>query len=296
MKKIEKILFPTKFRELSFNALESLLVLKEDGLREVLLLYIIPRDEVAFVPYGGYLKEVEEKLREEARIRFEDWQRVLTQAGVESRIVIEVGDPVPRILSIADNEKVDLIVAGKKRKTGAEGIFIGSRTMGILRRTRVPVLVHKYMVQFKQEGETVTRTNDRIFERPLLATDWSPPSERSLELLLPLRKVLRRAIVTHIISSTITSGMDTSGLRRLEEESRTKLERYCKTLEDAGIEAEYHLSAGDEVREIIQVSRDFTTTMIIMGSTGKGRLHKLVLGSVSHGVAEASELPTLLVP
>ena len=57
--KIEKILFPTKFRELAFDSLESLLVLKEVGLKEVVLYYVIPREEISFVPYGGYLKQEE---------------------------------------------------------------------------------------------------------------------------------------------------------------------------------------------------------------------------------------------
>ena len=60
--KIEKILFPTKFREFA-SPLESLLVLKEVGIKEVVLYYVIPREDVGFVPYGGYLKEEEERLR-----------------------------------------------------------------------------------------------------------------------------------------------------------------------------------------------------------------------------------------
>ena len=89
--KIEKILFPTKFRHLALNSLEQLYPLKAAGLKEVVLCYIIPRDEVGFVPYGGYLKEEEERLRAEARIRFEDWQQSLSKQGISSKIVIEVG-------------------------------------------------------------------------------------------------------------------------------------------------------------------------------------------------------------
>ncbi|MBZ0156550.1 MAG: universal stress protein [Alphaproteobacteria bacterium] len=294
--KIEKILFPTQFRELAFNTLESLFVLKEAGLREILLVHIIPRDEVAFVPFGGYLKEEEEHLRQEARIRFEAWQKALEREGIGSRVVIEVGDPVPRILSIADEEGVDLIVTGKKRQTGMEELFIGSRTMDILRRTRRPVLVHKYMVQFEWNGEIVTRTNDRIFERPLLATDWSPASGRALEFLLTLGSIVKKVMVTHIIGDKIAKGLEQPELSRIEQESRERLEQYCRALREAGVDADPHLSAGNEVQEIIQISREFNASMITGGTTGKDRLHGLILGSVSHRIAETSELPTLLVP
>lgn len=296
MNKIEKLLFPTEFRKLDYNALESLLVLQKAGLKEILLCYVIPREEVAFVPFGGYLKEEEERLRNEARIRFEDWQRTLAPRGIASRIIIEVGDPVPKILALAEREGVDLIVAGKKSHSVKEALFIGSHTTDILRRSPVPVLAHRHMVQFEWTGEQVSRTNERVFEQPLIATDWSAPSEKALMLLLRLREVIRKVIVAHIIGTKMAKGMGEAELRRIEEESRARLARYCSLLRDAGVEAEPHLSAGNEVQELLNVSRQFDATMIVMGTTGKDRVHEWLLGSVSHRVAERSELPTLLVP
>ncbi|MEW5746523.1 MAG: universal stress protein [Nitrospirota bacterium] len=293
---IEKLLFPTQFKELAFDTLETLLALRRVGLREIVLSYIIPREEVAFVPFGGYLKEEEERLRNEARIRFEDWQRVLSSAGIASTIVIEVGDAVPRILAIAQRERVDLIVVGRKRLTMGESLFIGSHTMDILRRSPIPVLVHKYMVQFERSGETVSRVNDRIFERPLLATDWSGPSRKALEFILSLKGVAAKALVAHVIGSKLSKGLEQSELLRIERESKERLEQYCAMLREAGIDAEPHLSAGDEVRELLSLSREFDASMIVMGTTGKDRLHEFFLGSVSHRMAERSELPTLLVP
>ena len=66
--KIEKVIFHTRFRDLAFNALEAILELKKAGLKEVVLTYVIPREEVAFVPYGGYLKDEAEQLEEVARL------------------------------------------------------------------------------------------------------------------------------------------------------------------------------------------------------------------------------------
>ena len=60
---IRKILFATRFRELSFDALRALLEFKEAGLEEIVLLHVIEREKVGFVPYGGYLKEEEERLK-----------------------------------------------------------------------------------------------------------------------------------------------------------------------------------------------------------------------------------------
>lgn len=292
--KIEKILFPTRFQELAFNCLESLLVLRKAGLREVVLCHIIARDQVAFVPFGGYLKEEAEKLREEARIRFEDWQSALKGSGIESKVVIEVGDPIHKILSIAESEGVDLMVVGRKKRTLADA-FAGSHTLEILRRSTVPVLVNKYMVEFEWGGEVLTRLNDRIFEKPLLAADWTPPTERALALLASLGGVVQSAALCHVLDVKLHGEKDKEKLKCLEEQCSAALAGYRKTLEKAGIQAETHLAAGRKDEEIMRVARESRATMILMGTTGKDKLHELWQESVSHNIAKASELPTLLV-
>lgn len=294
--KIEKLLFPTKFSELDYNSLESLVGLKGVGLKEIIFYHVIPREEVGFVPFGGYLKDEEEKIREEARIRFEDWQKSLSAKGIGSKIIIEVGDPVPCILKIAEKEKVNLIVVGKKKKLGHDGHFIGSHTLQIITRSKIPALASKYMVQFEREGEIVTRTNDDIFKRPLLATDWSAPSDKALELLMSFNGLIEKAFVSHVIGVKIAKSIDKTELHRIEKESKERLGKYCERLKSAGISAEPHLGAGRTVLELIRISRDLKASMIIMGTTGKDRIHELFLGSVSHRIAGMSELPTLLVP
>ena len=294
--KFERILFPTKFRELDFDSLESLLELKKAGLKEIVLTFVIPKEDVAFVPYGGYLKDEEERLREEARIRFEDWQESVSKKGIKTKIRIEVGAPIPKIMSIAEEEKVDMIVAGSGKKTEIEEVCLGSHTLGLIRRATIPILVNKYMALFEREGELVTQVNGRMFTNPMLATDWSKPSEKAMEVLMALKGSVEKAMVAHIIEVKIAKGHDKSGLERLEKESEKRLKEYCDRLKKNGIKAESHLSAGKSAPEIIRVAREHKASMIIMGTTGKDRFKEFWLGSVSHRVAEEAELPVLLVP
>lgn len=292
--KIEKILFPTKFQELAFNCLESLFVLRDAGLREVVLYHIIAREQVGFVPFGGYLKEEADKLREEARIRFEDWQAALAKNGIEGKVIIDVGEPVHKILSIAEAEEVDLMVVGRKKRTLAD-TFAGSRTLEIIRRSTVPVLVNKYMVEFEWSGEVLTRVNDRIFDKPLLATDWTEPSERALALLISLGEVVKGAVLCHVLDVKLHGEKDGDKVAGLQEEANMKLAGCCGMLEKEGIQAEIHLAAGHKGEEIMRIARESHASMIVMGTTGKDRLHELWQESVSHDIAKASELPTLLV-
>jgi nucleotide-binding universal stress UspA family protein len=291
---IQKILFPTKFRELAFNSIETLFILKKAGLQKIVLSRIILRDEVGFVPFGGYLKEEEEKMQEEAKIRFEDWQRSLSQNGIMSKKVIEVGEPVPMILDLAEKEKIDLIVIGRKKRTDTEKSFIGSYTHDLITRSRFPILVSKYMVQFKWEDALLTKVNDRPFETPLFAADWSEQSQRAVDILISLKNVVKKVYVFHDIN---LKNHDTEEFPAMEKETREKLDTYCRQLKEAGIDAEPHLGAGGVLDEMLRVSREREASMIVIGNTSKNHfMNDMLHRSLSYQVAKMSELPTLLVP
>ncbi|MCP4681264.1 MAG: universal stress protein [Desulfobacterales bacterium] len=294
--KFEKILFYTNFGELAFNSLEAILELKDAGLKKVVLVNVIPREDVAFVPYGGYLKEEEDRLKESARIRFEEWQNAVTKKGIDCAFRIEVGAPNSKILSIAEEEKVDMIVGGRKKRTTFEKIYVGEHILDLLRRSNVPILMGKYKVQFESDGGSFTHINDHIFKRPLLATDWSQPSKNALKDILAFKGVTEKVLVAHVIGNKISKRIDAPGLKSLKKESKKRLKGFCDELSNAGIEAEPHLSIGKSVVEIIKLSREYDATMIVMGKTGKDWLKEYWLGGVSHKVAEISELPVLLVP
>ncbi len=293
--KFEKILFHTRFRELALNSFTSILELEKAGLKKVVLAHIIPREDF-LVPYGGYMKDKEEELIELAKINFEEWRQTVADHPVEMDFRVEVGSVNDKMLEIAQQEDVDLVVAGRKKRSLLEKIYVGSHILDLVRRSPKPVLLSKYMVQFEWEGETLTRTNDRVFSCPMLATDWSEPSENAIQALLAMKGAIQKVILTHNIDSKLTKNRSKIDIRALEEESRKRLEKYCDTLKKHGMSAEPHLSFGHTATEIIRLSREHGATMIILGRTGKDWFHEYWFGGVSHRVAENSELPVMLVP
>lgn len=292
----ETLLFHTRFRELAFNSLKGLLELKGAGLKKVVLAHVIPREDVAFVPYGGTLKEDENRIREEARIQFDDWIQTIGDPQLEFLQRIEVGAPNAVILDMAKEEKADLIVVGRKKRTALEKVYVGTHVLDILRRSTIPVLMSKYMVQYEWQGESLMRTNEQIWKRPLLASDWSEPSRRALDAALALKGLVEKLIVTHVLGARRIKNLEPPAVKRLEEESVKRLQSWCREVDDAGITSEYHLAMGRTVEEIIKMSREFGATMIVMGRTGKDWFREYWLGGVSHQIAELSELPVLLIP
>lgn len=290
------LLFHTRFRELAFNSLKTILELKAAGLKKIVLAHVIPREEVAFVPYGGTLHDDLKRMREEARFKFDDWIRTIDDPQLEFSQRIEVGAPNAAILEMAESEKVDLLVVGRKQRTALEKVYVGTHILDILRRSTVPVLMSKYMVEYESQGETLMRTNDEIWKRPLLASDWSDPSRRALDVALALEGLVEKLIVAHVLGARRIKNLDAPAIKRLEDESVNRLQAYCRRIDEGGIPCEYHLTLGRTVEEIIKLSREHNATMIVMGRTGKDWFHEYWLGGVSHQIAELSELPVLLIP
>jgi nucleotide-binding universal stress UspA family protein len=63
------------------------------------------------------------------------------QAGVEASTEVVHGEVVQAVLNLAQERGVDLIVMGSHGRSGIARALIGSKTEGLMRRSRVPVLV-----------------------------------------------------------------------------------------------------------------------------------------------------------
>lgn len=80
------------------------------------------------------------------------------------------------------------------------------------------------------------------------------------------------------------------------EEASQLLADQVERLRSSGVNVtEAHLLKGDPVDEILELSRELHTGLIAVGGHGKGTIGRLLLGSVSEGVARHATCPVLVV-
>jgi nucleotide-binding universal stress UspA family protein len=287
--KIEKILFVTKFEELGFDALLSLLSLRKASFGHVVFMNVIERDRVAMRRGTGYLKSEERRLREVANIRFIDWAENLFEQGMEVGVYIVVGSVVPEIIKAASKEEADLIVIGRSHKGALEQLYAGSDVTELLHRSSTPVLVYKQLTENAISFE-------KPFERPLLAVDWSPASLLAVEYLKELKGVCQQIHVMHVVGDKELKGTNAVDIQKTRKQTRKKLEDICNTFESAEIPSESHVYVGETAEEIEKAARECQATMIVMGSSAKSSWVERWMGSTPREIAEKSVYPTLLIP
>jgi nucleotide-binding universal stress UspA family protein len=286
---IKKLLFVTKFEELGFDALKSLLSLRKASLNHVVFVNVIERDRVAMSRGTGYRKDEEIRLRETANIRFIDWAENLFEQGMEVGVYIVVGSLVSEVIKAALKEETDLIVIGRSHKSVLENLYSGSDITELLRRAEIPVLV------YKQLSETAIAI-EKPFERPLLAADWSPASLRAIEYLKVLKDVIHEINAVHVVSKKDLKGASAMEIQRKRKDTKKKLGEICDIFETVGIKAKAHVYIGDPDQEIEKAARECQATTIVLGSSGKAAWVEKWLGSTPQSIAENSIYPTLLIP
>ncbi len=286
---VKKILFVTEFEELWFDALQSLMDLKNAGLNHVVFLHVIDRDKVAMHRGVGYLKSEEVKLKEIANVRFIDWAESLFEQGMEVGAHIVVGNLVQKIVTVAEEEEVDLIITGCHKKGKIKDLLAGSEIMEVLRRSSIPVLILKY-------NPETGKINENLFEKPLLATDWSPSSKKATDVLLGLGDIVKNVQVIHVASEKELEVDSSMGVQKLRKEKRKLMDEECDVFTSKGVNAEQHLYIGDVVSQIEKATRERNASMVVVGAAGKGPLKEKWLGSIPKELVEESKLPTLVVP
>jgi len=286
---IKKLLFVTKFEQLGFDAVRSLLSLRKSALEHIVFVYVIEREQVAMRRGKGYQKDEEIRLREAANIRFIDWAENLFEQGMEVGCYIVVGGLVPEVIKAAQKESADLIVIGRSHKGVLEHLYSGSDVTELLHRAWTPVLVYKHL------SETAISVEEP-FERPLVAIDWSPGSLRAVEYLKFLKDSVQEVHLVHVADEKDLKGDSAMAIQKTRKETRDKLEEICESFEAIGIKAREHLYIGDPDEEIEKAAKDCQASMIVLGSSAKASWVERFLGSTPRKIAEESIYPTLLIP
>lgn len=134
----KRVLFATDFDEVGVNAAHKAKKIADENGAELLLVHVVePIPAYAYPGFAGFA-EVEVSIREQAE---KELNALANQLGVdEKHRLLEFGSVKNEILRLAEEHKIDLIVAGSHGKHGL-GLLLGSTANSILHAAHCDMLI-----------------------------------------------------------------------------------------------------------------------------------------------------------
>jgi nucleotide-binding universal stress UspA family protein len=139
---LKHFLVPLDFSEYANLALEYAIGLANKLQARLTLLHVIHElpigaGDMATALPASYLEDLEAGVKQ----RMEAYRQQVQEAGLEVDLVIEHGVPFQRIVDVARQHYVDLIVTGTHGHTGLQHVLLGSVAEKVVRLAPCPVLV-----------------------------------------------------------------------------------------------------------------------------------------------------------
>jgi len=246
------------------------------GVDRIHLVTVVPSNVHSGMPGMGF-----EKRRKQALRRYSS---TVEDAGFDVETHVVRGTPHRRINGIAGSVGADMVLVGSRGKSPLENRVIGSTARNLARTTVVPLLVDR-IERGVDEPEPVRR---HLFKRTLFATDFSENAERAFRAFEYLRHATDEVTLVHVESPKD----DTSG----GDDPQRRLDELVERLDELDLDARTEVRRGDPADEILAAEEEHNPSTLLLGSRGRSRLRRLLLGSVSEEVVTRATGNVFLVP
>ncbi len=277
---LEKILVCTDDSPASQGAVKTALELARPcGARIVLLhavefqpYYEYPQpDALGVTPIAGQdLLELQERM---AREHLEGWQQEAAQQGLELEARVQTGSQAyTEILDAAEDLEPDLIIMGRRGKSGLKRLLVGSVTARVIGHTSCKVLV-------------APRDTAISFKRLLVASDGSPASQAAFQEALSMAKGTGGQLYL------ITAAHDELDPKR----AKALVKDLAAEAKRRNVSLDTYTPGGRPEEAIVHLATAKKIDLIIMGSHGRTGLKRLFLGSVAERVIGQATCPVLVV-
>lgn len=144
--------------------------------------------------------------------------------------------------------------------------------------------------------------NSKLYRKILLATDGSESARKATDDAVEFSrlsgaKIYAVSVIDRSIYSSVPEDLEWEEamydrFRELSEEAVSYAE---KTAKNAGLEVESVLLEGHPAEEIVNFAEKNGMDLIIIGSLGKSKVERFLIGSVSEKVVRNAKVPVLIV-
>jgi universal stress protein E len=280
-----QILAATDFSTRSNRALRQAGLLAQPGNAQLHVIHVVDDDQPEEL--------IRMERREAEQVLVEQIYSMPELRGIQARRRVVTGDPFDAILRAAGEIPADLIVMGVHRKQLLLDIFIGTTIERVVRKGTFPVLM-------------VNNETQRKYENVMVAVDMSDASANALRVALSTGFInAERATLLHAFTAIAAGKMSFVGSDQASIDSYVASERRRATDELAtfliandlsGGRWSLRLEEGGPMEVISRTVSEMRPDLLVMGTHGRSRLLKVLIGSVTEEALRSLNVDILAVP
>lgn len=276
--------------EQSYEAARALAHLNQ--LKQVLLLHALDVPEPAYPTMmpevvRDIYTTVTRDMREGGERLLDRIKSILPSEIGEVTAKLEIGRPVKVILTVAEQERIELIVMGARGLSPCRELVSGSVSHRILTHASCPTLIVKSPMH--------------SLRRVLLAIQGVDDAEAAVQFLAaqPFREPVEVTVLTvfPVGSPLWPVGLSESQpmVKEAKETARRFVEEVAGRLAGLHYGADVKLATGAPAFAVLQEAESSKADLILMGTRGRHGVARFLLGSVSHTVLHCASCPVLVV-
>ncbi|MBN2217597.1 MAG: universal stress protein [Pirellulales bacterium] len=281
MKLLEKILVATDFTSGANDALQMAVFVAKHFRSEIILLHVVPGISNRYSSAEGMIRtDVEEVLQDTVnRIREEGIKVVQT--------IVDFGIPFDQIIHHADQQNVNVVIMAANDGTNGGQRGLGTTAAEVRRRASKPVCIVK-------PGFAPPIRNI------LCPVDFSDASGRALRNAIHLARHLQAELTMLTVapcldeSEKMRDAVAEAKQRGVEEEP-VMLDHFVQDFDLHGVQSKKMVRQGKHKphEEILQVIAEMQSDLLVMGSSSRNWLARMLMGGVARKVAQ--EIPCSIV-
>lgn len=282
---IKKILWTTDFSDEAREALLYADAFAKAFNSKIIALHVIPDISPALydaaVVIKGELARRVDYVKMEAKKRLDAIKKA---KEMTFKVLVEEGNAAKKIIEIAEKEKVDLIVMGRRGLSAIEKLFIGSVANQVLRNSPVPLLLTK------------SKRGKPRFKKILVPTDFSEQEEKERDYAWRLAKGFDSDITLLHVFELHDYEFSPQALGEMFETVMKKLkQRKKREREDIKVHEDVH-RALNAATGIVDYADTHKIDMIVISTCVQSKLERFFLGSTTEKVISYSHLPVFAIP
>jgi nucleotide-binding universal stress UspA family protein len=288
---IQTVLCACDFSEFAGRALDHALQLAHRHDARLLLVHVV--EPIPLGPYPALLAVHDDPaIRELAQERIESLAARARSEGLITDIRVELGNPGPMIVDIADDECVDVVVMGTRGLTGLEHVLLGSVAEYVVRRSGCPVLtIHPNDAVSKEPLETVILPTDLTSETVHAIKAFSALLGRGEKPKVIL--VFADRTPPYLEPFRHDTLLETKQRDVVKETIEGKMAPIVGRLREWGFKVETAVLDGDPVSVVTDLAKRRKADLIVLNTHGRSAVLNALLGRIAQRIVHRAPCPVL---